>query len=56
MAKYVLIIVSYKIAHHDKCMLKVHYSCLVIKGIVHLNIIFSYVKVNKICNLDYPVY
>ncbi len=28
----------------------------VIKGIVHLNIIFSYMKVNKICNLDHPVY
>ncbi len=27
-----------------------------IKGIVHLNIIFSYIKVNKICNLDHPVY
>ncbi len=27
-----------------------------IKGIVHLNIIFSYMKVNKICNLDHPVY
>ncbi len=26
------------------------------KGIVHLNIIFSYMKVNKICNLDHPVY
>ncbi len=28
----------------------------IIKGIVHLNIIFSYMKVNKICNLDHPVY
>ncbi len=27
-----------------------------LKGIVHLNIIFSYMKVNKICNLDHPVY
>ncbi len=27
-----------------------------VKGIVHLNIIFSYMKVNKICNLDHPVY
>ncbi len=27
-----------------------------IKGLVHLNIIFSYMKVNKICNLDHPVY
>ncbi len=27
-----------------------------VKGIVHLNIIFSYLKVNKICNLDHPVY
>ncbi len=27
-----------------------------LKGIVHLNIIFSYMKVNKICNLDQPVY
>ncbi len=27
-----------------------------IKGIIHLNIIFSYMKVNKICNLDHPVY
>ncbi len=27
-----------------------------VKGIVHLNIIFSYVKFNKICNLDHPVY
>ncbi len=26
------------------------------KGIVHLNIIFSYMKVNKICYLDHPVY
>ncbi len=25
------------------------------KGIVQLNIIFSYMKVNKICNLDHPV-
>ncbi len=25
------------------------------KGIVHLNIIFSYMKFNKICNLNYPV-
>ncbi len=29
---------------------------LLIKGIVHLNITFSYMKVNKICNLDHPVY
>ncbi len=29
---------------------------VIIKGIVHLNIIFSYMKVNKICNLDHPVY
>ncbi len=27
-----------------------------VKGIVHLNIIFSYMKVNKKCNLDHPVY
>ncbi len=27
-----------------------------IKGIVYLNIIFSYMKVNKICNLDHLVY
>ncbi len=27
-----------------------------VKGIVYLNIIFSYMKVNKICNLDHPVY
>ncbi len=27
-----------------------------VKGIVHLNIIFSYMKFNKICNLDHPVY
>ncbi len=26
------------------------------KGRVHLNIIFSYMKVNQICNLDHPVY
>ncbi len=26
------------------------------KGIVHLNIIFSYMKFNKICNLDYPIF
>ncbi len=26
------------------------------KGIVHLNIIFSYMKVNKMCNLDHTVY
>ncbi len=29
---------------------------VVLKGIVHLNIIFSYMKFNKICNLDHPVY
>ncbi len=29
---------------------------MLFKGIVHLNIIFSYMKVNKICNLDQPVY
>ncbi len=29
---------------------------LKLKGKVHLNIIFSYMKVNKICNLDHPVY
>ncbi len=27
-----------------------------LKGIVHLNIKFSYMKFNKICNLDHPVY
>ncbi len=27
-----------------------------IKGIVHLNIIFSYMKVNKICNLDHRLF
>ncbi len=27
-----------------------------LKGIVHLNIIFSYMKVNKKCNLDHLVY
>ncbi len=27
-----------------------------LKGIVHLNIIFSFTKFNKICNLDHPVY
>ncbi len=27
-----------------------------IKGIEHLNIIFSYMKFNKICNLDYPIF
>ncbi len=27
-----------------------------IKEIVHLNIIFSYIKFNKICNLNHPVY
>ncbi len=32
-----------------------HFS-VKLKGIVHLNIIFSYMKVNKICNLDHPVY
>ncbi len=26
------------------------------KGIVHLNIILPYMKFNKICNLDHPVY
>ncbi len=31
-------------------------SILELKGIVHLNIIFSYMKFNKICNLDHPVY
>ncbi len=29
---------------------------LLLEGIVHLNIIFSYMKFNKICNLDHPVY
>ncbi len=29
---------------------------IIVKGIVHLNIIFSYIKVNQICNLDHPVY
>ncbi len=29
---------------------------VIIKGLVHLNIIFSYMKFNKICNLDHPVY
>ncbi len=27
-----------------------------IKGIVHLNIIFSYMKFKEICNLDHSVY
>ncbi len=27
-----------------------------IKGIVHLNIIFSYMTFNEICNLDHSVY
>ncbi len=27
-----------------------------LKGIVHLNIIFSYMKVNKICYLNHPAY
>ncbi len=27
-----------------------------LRGIVHLTIIFSYMKVNQICNLDHPVY
>ncbi len=27
-----------------------------VKGIVHLNIMFSYMKFNKICNLDYPIF
>ncbi len=37
MARYVLIIVAcYIIAHHDKCMLKVHLSNLVIKYSVHV--------------------
>ncbi len=29
---------------------------LVFKGIVHLNIIISYMRFNKIRNLDHPVY
>ncbi len=29
---------------------------MIVKGIVYLIIIFSYMKVNKICNLDHPVY
>ncbi len=29
---------------------------LVFKGIVHLNIIFSCIKFNRICNVDHPVY
>ncbi len=33
-----------------------HYVATLVKGIVHLNIIFSYMKVNKICNLDHPAY
>ncbi len=28
----------------------------IIEGIVDLNIIFSYMKFNQICNLDHPVY
>ncbi len=32
------------------------YYAHAIKGIVHLNIIFSNMKFNKICNLDHPVY
>ncbi len=32
------------------------WSSLKVKGKVHLNIVFSYMKVNKICNLDLPVY
>ncbi len=27
-----------------------------LKGIVHLNIIFSYMKFNKICSLDYHIF
>ncbi len=43
------------------CNTLVNYICTIIgefylKGIVHLNIIFSYMKVNKICNLEHPVY
>ncbi len=28
-------------------------KAIIVKGIVHLNIIFSYMKVNKICKLDH---
>ncbi len=43
---------------HGGCNTLIRYfsECIYIKGIVHLNIIFSYMKVNKICNLDHPVY
>ncbi len=39
---------------HDKMLIPV--TLLVFKGIVHLNIIFSYMKDKKICNLNHPVY
>ncbi len=37
-------------------LLDIKYTRDELKGIVHLNIIFSYMKVNKICNLDHLVY
>ncbi len=39
-----------------KVGLKGRIAKFLLKGIVHLNIIFSYMKVNKKCNLDHPVY
>ncbi len=40
----------------SSCMfyLKINSDNHTIKGILHLNIIFSYMKFNKICNLDHP--
>ncbi len=34
----------------------IHSATTLLLLIVHLNIIFSYMKFNKICNLDHPVY
>ncbi len=47
----VLLILIYLAYFQDKVQ-----SASVIKGIVHLNSIFPYMKFNKICNLDHPVY
>ncbi len=50
-------VIHYKMCHMCiTCLEELAIYCVLVKGIVHLNIIFSYMKVNKICNLDHPVY
>ncbi len=50
-----------KLQIFETCRLQPHFKNvldgqLTFKGIAHLNIIFSYMKFNKICNLDHPVF